>query len=116
MKATIDLPDELYRRVKARSALEGRPVREVAVELFEGYVEGGPPAPPSAELASRGLLADGRPAPKWFGLARKHMRKVDDYGMDAIRESIGRGWAQEVAQSEAALPRKSKPSRRASRE
>lgn len=32
MKATIEIPDELYRRVKAKSALEGRPVREVALE------------------------------------------------------------------------------------
>ena len=35
MKATPDIPDELYRRVKALSAIEGRPVRAVAVELFE---------------------------------------------------------------------------------
>lgn len=38
MKATIDLPDELYRKVKAKSALEGRPVREVAISLFEAWV------------------------------------------------------------------------------
>jgi hypothetical protein len=31
------------------------------------------------------------------------MRKVDDHGLDAVRESIGRGWAQEVAAREAAL-------------
>jgi hypothetical protein len=92
MKATIELPDELYRRVKARSALEGRPAREVAVELFEEYVERRRPSPLPVELASKGLLADGKPAPKWFGLARKHIRKVDDYGMDAIRQSINRGW------------------------
>ena len=35
MKATLDLPDELYRRVKARSAMEGRPVRAVAMQLFQ---------------------------------------------------------------------------------
>jgi hypothetical protein len=31
MKATIEVPDDLYRRVKAKSALEGRAVREVAI-------------------------------------------------------------------------------------
>jgi hypothetical protein len=44
MKATIDIPDELYRRVKAKSALEGRPIRAVTVELYTRWLEeGGPP-------------------------------------------------------------------------
>ena len=108
MKATVDIPDELYRQVKAKSALEGRPVREVAVELFEGYVgrkakAGSPPHAPRA-----GVLADGKPGPSWFALARKHMRKAEDHDMDRERESIERGWAQEVAESEAALPRPKK--------
>jgi hypothetical protein len=38
MKATIDLPDGLYRRVKAKSALEGRAIRDVTAELFESYL------------------------------------------------------------------------------
>ncbi len=38
MKATIDIPDDLYRRVKARAALDGRAVREVAIELFTEWV------------------------------------------------------------------------------
>lgn len=38
MKATIDVPDVLYRRLKARAALEGRSVRDVSVELFEGWL------------------------------------------------------------------------------
>ena len=43
MKATIDIPDQLYRRVKARAALEGRAVREVTIELYTEWLgEGGP--------------------------------------------------------------------------
>ncbi|MGI9077512.1 MAG: hypothetical protein ACR2G6_09320 [Gemmatimonadaceae bacterium] len=38
MKATIDVPDELYRRVKARSALLGRAVREVTIELYQRWL------------------------------------------------------------------------------
>jgi hypothetical protein len=38
MKATIDIPDDLYRRVKARSAMLGRPVREVTIELFRRWL------------------------------------------------------------------------------
>lgn len=40
MKATIDVPDELYRRVKARSALLGKAVREVTIELYERWLAG----------------------------------------------------------------------------
>ena len=43
MKATIDIPDQLYRQVKARAALEGRAVREVTIELYTEWLgEGGP--------------------------------------------------------------------------
>lgn len=46
MKATIDLPDELYRQVKARTAEEGRRIREVAADLFQRWLdEGGSPQP-----------------------------------------------------------------------
>ncbi len=40
MKTSLDLPDDLYRRVKSKSALEGRAVREVATALFAAWVEG----------------------------------------------------------------------------
>lgn len=38
MKATIDVPDALYRQVKARAALEGRAVREVTIELYTTWL------------------------------------------------------------------------------
>lgn len=42
MKATIDIPEDLYRKVKAKSALLGKPVREVTVELYRRWLgEGG---------------------------------------------------------------------------
>lgn len=39
MKATIEVPDDLYRRVKAKTALQGRAVREVTVELYRRWLE-----------------------------------------------------------------------------
>ena len=39
MKITTDLPEELYRQVKAKAALEGRAVREVTEALYRAYVE-----------------------------------------------------------------------------
>ncbi len=41
MKATIELPDDLYRRVKAKSALLGRPVRAISEELFRRWLDEG---------------------------------------------------------------------------
>jgi hypothetical protein len=38
MKATFNIPDELYREIKARSALEGRPVRDVVITLFRQWL------------------------------------------------------------------------------
>lgn len=38
MKATVDVPDLLYRRVKARAAIEGRAVRDVTIELYERWL------------------------------------------------------------------------------
>ena len=39
MKATIEIPDELCRRVKAKSALLGKPVREVTAELYRRWLD-----------------------------------------------------------------------------
>ncbi len=41
MKTTLEIPDELYRQVKAKSALEGRRVREVTISLYENWLRGG---------------------------------------------------------------------------
>ncbi len=45
MKATIEIPDALYRRVKAQAALRGVAVREVTTELYSRWLsEGSEPA------------------------------------------------------------------------
>lgn len=58
MKATIDIPEDLYRKLKAKSALEGRPVREVAISLFRQWVESQPSVPRAAPSAFE-LMQDG---------------------------------------------------------
>lgn len=57
MKATIDVPDALYRRVKARAALEGRSVRDVSVELFEGWLAAAQTGPGGVDEAERPAAA-----------------------------------------------------------
>ncbi|MHB8868901.1 MAG: hypothetical protein ACYC6T_01710 [Thermoleophilia bacterium] len=65
MKATINIPDELYRRVKAKSALEGRRVREVTIELYSHWLEG---EPSSAGQTADHWLGD------WLRLADESLR------------------------------------------
>ena len=41
MKATIDIPDDLYRQVKAEAALRGVTVREVTTRLYRRWLNEG---------------------------------------------------------------------------
>ncbi len=91
----MEIPDELYRRVKAKSALEGRAVREVAEDLFRSYVEERPLADQREAPPMESQLAEGEPAPAWFGTLGKYARRVERHDMDSIRESIARGIVRE---------------------
>lgn len=51
MKATIDIPDDLYRRVKAKTALKGRAVRDVTIELFQNWVDEHSEEPPQTSTS-----------------------------------------------------------------
>ena len=92
MKVTLDIPDELYRRVKARSAMEGRPVRSVSVELFESWLD-----PRNAMGTSPKVRAQESPkdAP-WLAITRRHLRKGMSHDLEAIREAAAKAWAAEI--------------------
>lgn len=88
MKATIDIPDELYRKVKAKSALEGRPVRDVTVQLFRKWVSDTQrePAGSARPKAAGGTL------PSWLGALRGYAKNARGrHDMKAVRQSIARG-------------------------
>lgn len=40
MRTTLDIPDDLYRQVKARAALEGKSIREVTTDLYGRWLAG----------------------------------------------------------------------------
>ncbi len=105
MKATIEVPDELYRLVKAKSALEGRAVREVTVELYQRYVgQEEPPVAKTGDVAAvEGGSFKGQAIPSWFGVLGKTARAVTRHEMSAIRESIARAT---VARDPRGTPRK----------
>ncbi len=46
MKATIDIPDDLYRQIKAEAALRGLTVREVTTRLYRRWLREGEDEPP----------------------------------------------------------------------
>ncbi|HEX4160305.1 MAG TPA: hypothetical protein VHY79_17705 [Rhizomicrobium sp.] len=79
MRTTIEIPDELYRSLKARAALSGLPVRAVVAQLIDQglrAVASGPPAsarrrqPPPVAIAPRGT-----PVP---ALTREEMRRAEN--------------------------------------
>lgn len=96
MKATLDLPDDLYRRVKARSALEGRPVRSVAVELFQSWLDA--PTPPKIEPSPPEITQTELDAAPWLAISRRYVRPGISHDMDHIRAAIAAGWGAEVAE------------------
>jgi hypothetical protein len=68
MKATIEIPDDLYRLVKAKSALDGRTIREVTVELYRAWLAGEVPA--SEQLSPDAWLEE------WLRLGDLAMRDL----------------------------------------
>ncbi len=88
MKATIDIPDDVYRKVKAKSAIEGRQVRDVTVELFRKWI-GETTAVAKGRKQTR---PGGEPRPPWFGSLRRYAENAKGrHDMKSIRESIARG-------------------------
>ena len=84
MKATIDIPDDLYRRVKAKTALKGRAVRDVTIELFRNWVQepgtataaGGAPVSWVDKLLEHAVSAD-RPGPTARNILEKDRNRLE---------------------------------------
>ncbi len=82
MKATFQIPDELYRELKAEAAREGRTMREVTIELFRQW------------LVTRKAVSTGQPRVDWRSfrspLASRIPKDISDHSMQAIRSSIAK--------------------------
>ena len=93
MKATIEIPDALYRRVKARSAMEGIPIRAVALELFRRWLDQPDLFSPKEVTAER---SKEDPAP-WLAVTRPHLRPRMTHDPESIRSAIEEGWKDELS-------------------
>jgi len=85
MKTSIDLPDDLYRRVKSKSALEGLPVREVATALFSAWVDGRIPDVPAESSVSSAATADWKYRWQSLGAAIAESTPSDATLVDQLR-------------------------------
>ena len=94
MKATLDIPDDLYLSVKARSALERRTLRSVAVELFEKWLSAPPPAREEPSPDRKPTRFD---KARWAKIARPYMRPGASHDLEDMRAAIAGGWAREAA-------------------
>ena len=52
MRTTIDLPDELFRQVKAKAALDGTKLKDLITHYVEQGLRGMPPAAPQRRQRS----------------------------------------------------------------
>jgi len=93
MKATFDIPDDLYRRVKARTALEGRPLRAVAVQLFQEWLNG----PGSAPVTATRVALPDDPAAPWLAITRRYVQPGMNHDLAAMRDAIAAGWGAQAA-------------------
>ena len=90
----MQIPDEMYREVKAKSALQGRSVRSVTIMLYANWLRGlvdesgleSPIVEPRPVTGSMPNLA-------CFGIGRRFVRKNADgpHDMASIRKSVAEG-------------------------
>ncbi len=95
MKATLDIPDDLYKRVKARSAMEGKPIRSVAIELFQIWIQ--TPSDTGVKNESAALSMEDYKKYPWLELARKYKNGNPSSDFREIKKSIAMGWATETS-------------------
>jgi len=66
----MEIPDDLYRLVKARCGLEGRTVREVTEELYRRWLAEAPTPPATSAEAS------GKWPEDWIAMADRIMKSA----------------------------------------
>jgi hypothetical protein len=91
MKTTLDVPDDLYRAVKSRSAMQGLTIRSVTLMLYGDWLARPDSTPAASDDKPR--KTEEKPLPSWFGMGRAHVRKNagKECGMDDMREAIAAG-------------------------
>lgn len=80
MKATINIDDALYRRLKMEAARRGRTVRDLVTQGITHVLE-----TPPARAANRVQVPAEAWQPEWFASLARYGRAVDDHAIEAVR-------------------------------
>lgn len=88
MRTTLDIPDALYREVRAKSALEGTTVRTITITLYTDWLSRGRQDNDGATAPAS--VTDELPA--WAGLCEKAITRNAEgpHDMASIRRSIAK--------------------------
>ncbi len=81
MKATIDLDEDLYRRLKVEAARRGRTVRELVAEGIRVVID-------TPDIV--GASSDDPPNAEWFGALNAYAPNAVLHDIGAMRASIAR--------------------------
>jgi plasmid stability protein len=87
MKATIDIDEGLYRRLKMEAARRGRTVRELVAEGVRYVLD----APEATSRAATDVARASEWQPAWFGALARYGTAVEEHSMAAVRTSIAKG-------------------------
>ncbi len=91
MRTTIDLPDDLYRQLKAKAALQGRTVRETVTEyLVQGLHDSETKHRRTVQLSEPPILfpSTGKPLRSLTAAEIRALEEEDD--LERFRRSSGR--------------------------
>ena len=90
----MQIPDDMYREVKAKSALQGRSVRSVTVMLYTNWLHGlVDESGMKSSIVEPRSLEGSKLNLACFGVGRRFVRKNADgpHDMASIRKSIAEG-------------------------
>lgn len=88
MKTTIELPDALYRQVKAKSSINGQTVRQVTERLYELWLSG------------RLTLEAGEPAEGKGDWAERWVRETDELAERIRRSAVDKRTCRDILQAD----------------
>ena len=103
MRTTIDIPDVLYRSMKARCASMGTTMRHVTIALYGSWMQD-PDWIPRIKTeciltdSPNAAAAEPRPTLSCFGIAKPRAHINGPHDMASIRRSIAKGLKKEYAE------------------
>lgn len=91
MRTTLDLPDDLFRQVKARAALRGTTIKALVTRYVESGLREADPAPFQSRARSRLPVIKRRSGSVIPNLTPERQAKLDEgEALGKLRRSFGR--------------------------